>query len=134
LIYGNVYLIRALPAPALSCCRSWPLAMLIFCNTPDELQCGLIFANVTLLLKVSTAQQNGSARWKTREADDHALVPVAFEIGCVSGAVCAGVPARGFVRARASRARRAALGVRERARGRAGIGRRPRRAVQSSRS
>jgi hypothetical protein len=45
------------------------------------------------------------------------LVPVAFEIGGVSGAVCAGVPARGFVRPRASRTRRAAFGARERAAG-----------------
>src|SRR6516162_3172235 len=95
---------------------------------------GLIFANVTLLLKL-----NGAAEWFCRggvrvKRDDDALVAVAFEIGGVSGAVCAGVPARGFVRPRASRAVQASFGGRERARRRAAVCRRSQCAFQSSRS
>jgi hypothetical protein len=87
---------------------------------------------------VVTKLSRAPAEWFCRgirhaQRDDHALVPVAFEIGLVSGAVCAGVPARGFVRPRASRALRAAFGSRERARRRAAIGR-PRYGFQTSRS
>src|SRR5215831_13603066 len=83
-------------------CRGWTLAMLIFCNTPEESQRGLIFANVTLLLSCQRRGRMVLPAGRRAKRDDHALVPVAFEIGFVFGAVRAGVPARDFVRRRAS--------------------------------
>ena len=107
---------------------------MFFCNTPDESQRGLIFANVTLLLMLSTARGLVLPVGRRAKRDNDALVPVAFEIGFVSGAVCAGVSARGFVRPRGSRARRAAFGGRDCARRRAAVGRRPQRESNWSRT
>src|SRR5262249_60552619 len=97
--------------------------MLIFCNTPDESQTRPNCRHCYTITKLSSVPAEWFCRGIRRvQRDDDELVPVAFEIGGVSGAVCAGVPARGFVRPRASRAYRAAFSARERGRRRAAIG------------
>src|SRR5262245_41357528 len=96
--------------------------MLIFCNTPDESRLNRDSAQLWQCYIVTKVRWAGGMVLpgpRRAQRNDHELVPVAFEIGGVSGAVCAGVPARGFVRARASRTHRAGCGGRKRARRRA---------------
>src|SRR5262249_4270896 len=100
-----------------------------FCNRPDESRLNPASAQLLQCYIVTKALRRAGGMvlpgpGRAQRADDE-LVPVAFEVWGVSGAVCAGVPARGFVRPRASRTDRAACGGRERARRRAAIGRRP---------
>src|SRR5262249_17239661 len=107
--------------------------MLIFCNTPDESETRPNYRHCYTITKFSSVPAEWFCRGIRRvQRGDDELVPVAFEIGGVSGAVCAGVPARGFVRPRASRTDRAACGGRERARRRAALRRPPPCAFPSS--
>src|SRR6516225_7898329 len=99
------------------------MRVVFFGNTPDEIATRPNCRHCYIITRLSRMPAEWFCRGVRRvKRDDDALVPVAFEIGGVSGAVCAGVPARGFVRPRASRTHRAPCGGRERARRRAAVG------------